>query len=123
LARKCHFDKIFLFWQVKMNMMEKGRLARKNLREIFNERKTTPKYIHVALDPSTRRVLSKALNVYNDVNSITGLLRRIIIDWDHYRRMLILFKDRIDKMVREIDEIKQDIGMIKQKLILIESKL
>ena len=80
--------------------------------------------VTIIIDPITKRILQKALNVYKDVDSFTALLRRVVGDWDHYRRMLLVYKDRLDAVFKEIDrmngeleEMKREIREIKEILL------
>jgi len=117
-------------------MMPRGKINN----SILNERATKPKYIHVPLDPNTRRILGIAQEQYKAKNQ-TALIRRIILDWYHYRRVAKGYKDELKKLAHEIEflnrrlterieevdkkliDINGELALIKESLASIERKL
>jgi len=77
-----------------------------------------PDRVVVHLDFTSRRILKEALKVYkgtlNKVN-FTAIVRRIIEDWDHYRRMLRYYKSIRDTLFTEISELKKSVEELKRE--------
>jgi len=77
-----------------------------------------PDKVVIRLDFTSRRILKEALKVYKGTLSkvsFTAIVRRIIEDWDHYRRMLRYYKSIRDTLFTEISELKKSVEELKRE--------
>lgn len=80
--------------------------------------------ISIILDPNLKRILRKALEVYRDADNFKALLRRVIEDWYHYRRVLLTYRDQLEavfkemsRMNSEIEDLKREIKEVKELIV------
>jgi len=69
--------------------------------------------LQLPVDPTVRQLLLRASLVYKDERTFAGLLRRIIVDWWHYRKAYL---DLGRELKEELQGLKEELKTLKEEL-------
>ena len=99
--------------------VEESKRRRQITKALESERS---KVIHVTFTPEVKKILLEEFRKRKNYKSFSGMIRKIIIEWDAMRKALgdanviATFNNRLDVLIRKLEEVDKKLDQITRYL-------